>query len=133
MSRSIEGCLDQEPLEEIIELVEHVADRMAAGVHKHALYRELKKDFGHFAFGVYEKLRRHAEALNRERIESKTTELGSAISWYKNVIANDSNSLKYKLRAREQLSKILGLEHIPGSVQEKAEAIRKMREMMGEI
>lgn len=111
------------------ELVEYVADRMAAGAHKHALHRDLVEAFGPVNPPVYEKLRRLAEELNRERCHSKSTELGDAIAWYKSVIDGDVD-IKHKLRAREQLSKILGIEYIQGSAQEQSDIVRGLLEKM---
>ena len=113
------------------ELVEYVADRMSSGIHKHALYAQLQKDLGcSIDIKAYEELRRRAESLNRDRMSNRPTELGNAVAWYKSVIADDTVKSSDKLRARQQLDKILGLEHVQGSTEDQVEVVRRAVEKM---
>ena len=118
--------MPNQPLQ-IDELVEWCADRMASGVHKHALLAEIRQnlDLPEFTVNSYEMLRRKAEQLNRDRCGSPITERGNTIAFHKSIVSDEEMPMKYRLRSMEAITKILGLEHMQGGITDKAQAIRR--------
>lgn len=115
-------------------LIEYVADRMAAGAHKHALKREMEEKFKQsISIASYERLRNKARTLIRERSKfSKEDHKGDALSFYKSIASDVNEPASVRLRAMQRMDEIMGID---ASMTNDGEQIRaeEAREMLRQI
>lgn len=99
-------------------LIELVAEMIGLRYRKGEIKRELAKFNATEANpqgeppsqGVFERLMREARELIRERLEiSQSEAAGEAIAFYESVIRDPDIDVREKLRAQDQLERLLGL------------------------
>ena len=112
-------------------VIEYVAERMALGVKKFQLKREVEELLeGEIHVQDYEKLRLKARALLTEQGRLTTDERrDNALSIYETILADEHATNKDKLMAVSGLNDMMGIgakfKDTSGTVEEKAEAIRQ--------
>lgn len=93
------------------EFIEYIAARMADGVYKHALKRELEALVGDkITVNAYEKMRQMARALLANRAQQPRHELlQDAIQFWRRRASNDDLPPSLQMKAQENLQELLGL------------------------
>jgi hypothetical protein len=116
------------------ELIEYVATRMAAGVAKFELKRELEREIndGHkIEIFTYERIRRAAREYLRSRAKvSRDDKVAELLQFYESMRSNDKVASSVRLRAAAQLEELLGLgAKFEGSAQDMSPIREALKEL----